>query len=286
MRKLFLVLVIAPLVVIPAYAEIMFKEMVNIPVGEFLMGTNDVSNEDDENGDTSNERPEHPVYLDACEIDKYEVTVEEYMRCVIAKKCASPHRGDLKYYRPHEPVRMVNWLDASNYCRWIGKRLPTEAEWEKAARGQNDFINPWGNRPVRDEVSNLPMKYEADGAIGGGFGDIGRHKNDMSGYGVYDMAGGVSEWVADWYSFDYSNSASRNPQGPLKSETRGDLAKPMRTVRGGSFLTNIKGAFQKSYFSLTRYGLEPEAATPWIGFRCAKSMAILKNPLNNRGRKQ
>jgi iron(II)-dependent oxidoreductase len=267
MKNLFLILVITLPLIIPVNAEDGSKEMAIIPAGEFLMGTNDVN---DENDDTSGEQPEHRVYLDSYEIDKYEVTVEEYMRCVTAKKCTAFPRDDLKYYKSHEPSRMVSWFEARNYCSWVGKRLPTEAEWEKAARGQNNYINPWGNRPVKDEVDNLPVKYEADSAIGGGFGDIGRHKNDMSGYGVYDMAGNVSEWVADWYFFDYQHSDSRNPKGPPKSETRGDLTKPMRTIRGGSFLTNIKGAFQKSYFSLARYGLEPDTGTPWIGFRCAK----------------
>ena len=245
------------------YGEIGSKDMVFVPTGEFVMGTND------KNNDTDGQQPEHRVYLDAYEIDKYEVTVEEYLRCVAAKKCASPSKGDLKYYKPREPIRMVNWFEARNYCAWISKRLPTEAEWEKAARGPNNYINPWGNRPVKNEV---------DGAIGGGLANVGSYKNDMSGYGLYDTGGNVSEWAADWFAFDYKHAGSRNPQGPQKGETSRYLTEPMRTVRGGSFLTNIKGAFHESYFSLVRYGLEPKTGTPWIGFRCARSVTAQKKP--------
>ena len=227
------------------------------------MGTND------KNDDTEGAQPEHRVYLDAYEIDKYEVTVEEYIRCVAAHKCTSLPKEDLKYYKPKQPARMVTWDEARSYCAWVGKRLPTEAEWEKAARGPNNYINPWGNRPVKNEV---------DSAIGGGLANVGSYKNDMSGYSVYDMAGNVSEWVADWFAFDYKHADSRNPQGPPKGETSRYLAEPMRTVRGGSFLTNIKGAFQESYFSLARYGVKPGSGTPNVGFRCAKSVMTQKKP--------
>lgn len=261
MKKIFFAAILA--LHMPVFAGNDDQEMVHIPAGDFIMGTNDSHSDADGNSDTEGEQPAHKVYLDSYEIDKYEVTVEEYLRCVAAKKCSAIPKGDLKFYAAKEPARMVSWYDAHNFCRWAGKRLPTEAEWEKAARGTSNFINPWGNRPVENEI---------DSAVGGGFGVVGLHQNDKTDYGVYDMAGNVSEWVSDWYTFDYRSSGSHNPQGPKIGETSQYLSKPMRTARGASYQTNIKGDFRESYFSLSRYGVEPAVGTPTIGFRCAKSI--------------
>jgi formylglycine-generating enzyme required for sulfatase activity len=223
--------------------------MILIPAGEFIMGTND--------SDVSWTGPEHRVYLDAYKIDKHEVTVEEYLQCVKAKKC-SPIGSDIQYFKSKEPIREVSWFDADNYCKWAGKRLPTEAEWEKAARGPKGYVNPWGNREMK----------KGDAAIGGvgEFANVCSYKNDRSEYGVYDMAGNVEEWVADWFSDDYyKHSPYKNPKGPLKGEGR--------TVRGGSFLANIKGAEGISFFSTTRYGVPSNAGPGNLGFRCVRTVA-------------
>lgn len=237
------------------------NQVVRIPAGEFFMGTDDSYSNAEGVSETDGAQPAHKVFLDSYEIDRYEVTVLKYMKCVSMKKCRAIPKEYLKFYGSNEPIRMVSWYDAQSYCLWAGMRLPTEAEWERAARGSSNSANPWGNRGVKNEV---------DSAIGGSFGNVGNHPLDKSDFGVYDMAGNVSEWVSDWFSFDYKHAQSKNPQGPQAGETNQYLTKPMRTVRGRNFQTNIKGNFQESYFSISRYGVEPSIGTPTIGFRCAR----------------
>ena len=219
--------------------------MVLIPAGEFQMGSNDGSD---------NEKPVHTVYLDAFYMDKYEVTNALYKKFVDTTGHRAPHYwSDPKYNAPNQPVVGVNWHDAVAYAEWAGKRLPTEAEWEKAARGGlSGKKYPWG-----DLISHDDANYEGtagrdqwqDTAPVGSFAP--------NGYGLYDMAGNVFEWCSDWYGSDYySSSPKNNPKGPSSGE--------YRVIRDGGWYDNANGLrvavrFYSPQFR-TFYGL---------GFRCA-----------------
>ncbi|MCS6861887.1 MAG: SUMF1/EgtB/PvdO family nonheme iron enzyme [Abditibacteriales bacterium] len=231
-------------------------DMVLIPAGEFIMGKDD--GEDDE-------KPAHKVYLDAYWIDKYEVTNEQYAkfldhitRTKDHSKChPNEPRGknhtpkfwkDSQLNQPKQPVVGVDWFDAYAYAHWAGKRLPTEAEWEKAARGTDERDYPWGNDWI-DELANVD---------GDAPREVGSFPDGASPYGVMDMAGNVWEWCADWYDF-YRKEAQRNPQGPPASP-RG-----MRVLRGGSWHDDMD-ACRAPY----RMGATLLLREAYIGFRCAK----------------
>lgn len=225
--------------------------MVYIPAGEFQMGS--------ETGD-NDEKPIHNVYLDAFWIDQTEVTNAMYANCVAAGGCAKP--SSAAYLEdgahPNHPVAFTSWKDASSYCTWAGRRLPTEAEWEKAARGGLESKSyPWGDEtPVCDKgVNNGAQKSGCGGPM------IPVASFGRNGYGLYDMAGNVWEWVADWYSIDYySSSPGSNPTGPLSGEER--------VVRGGSWPSD------DSYVrSASRGRFDPVFVAIDIGFRCSRSAA-------------
>jgi len=179
--------------------------MAYIPAGEFIMGSPE--------GEGSNdEQPQHRVYLDAYFIDIYEVTNAQFAQFVTATGYQG--EGDWrKYYtsgKEKHPVVNVTWNDANAYCQWAGKRLPTEAEWEKAARGTDGRRYPWGNEWA-------PSKCNAAGSADGyeRTAPVGSFPASASPYRVMDMAGNVWEWVADWYDKNYyRRSPQRNPQGP------------------------------------------------------------------------
>jgi serine/threonine-protein kinase len=192
-------------------------EMAYIPAGNFEMGSE--SGEEDE-------RPVHTVYLDAYWIDKYEVTNAQYALCVQAGECDVPlcgNYGDPKY--DDHPVVCVRWYDALAYAKWVDGRLPTEAEWEKAARGGLEGqLYPWGNE---DPVCTLDAVNGAQIA-GCEFDTVEVGSFAPNGYGLYDMAGNVWEWVTDWYHAEYySISPSENPVGSSYGS--------YRVLRGGSF---------------------------------------------------
>jgi formylglycine-generating enzyme required for sulfatase activity/tRNA A-37 threonylcarbamoyl transferase component Bud32 len=225
--------------------------MVFVPAGEFTMGSNEGN---------SDEKPQHPVYLDAFWIDKYEVTNALYKKCVDAGKCQSPnptrsytrssYYGNASF--DNYPVIYVSWNDAKTYCEWAGKRLPTEAEWEKAARGTDGRIYPWGNTFDK----SLLNSYESN------IGDttqVGKYLGGASPYGALDMAGNVWEWVADWYNSTYYTSSPRdNPKGPSSGQ--------YRVVRGGAWDYsggNVRPAYRSRY--------APSDANDLVGFRCARS---------------
>lgn len=230
---------------------------VTIPGGEFQMGS--------ENGD-DNEKPVHPVDVDEFQIGKYEVTNRQYAQCVKAGVCKG---GGLEYqdffgnrlnllndvsYADH-PVVVISWFQAHTYCGWIGGRLPTEAEWEKAARGADGRTYPWGSVIPAMELLNF------NGEIGDTT-QVGNYANGVSPYGVYDMAGNVWEWVNDWYQSDYYatlGDKASNPQGPSTGDGR--------VLRGGAWLNlvdNVRSAL--------RSWSNPSDTYSTVGFRCSRDV--------------
>jgi formylglycine-generating enzyme required for sulfatase activity len=217
------------------------ESMVFVPPGEFLLGNNVVA-------------------LDAFWIDKTEVTNAMYARCVQAGSCSAPSAIDsnlrVSYYGNPEfdnyPVIFVSWLDASDYCAWTGGRLPTEAEWEKAARGSDGRRFPWGdNDPLG--IDGL-LNYRAQDTA-----EVGSFPAGASPYGALDMAGNVAEWVADWLTLDYyNNPPASNPLGPEAGE--------YRVWRGGSW-ANTSTDWILTY---SRAGNLPTDTSSGIGFRCVQ----------------
>jgi len=230
--------------------------MVLVPSGAFWMGSD---------ADTEAERPRRRVWLDAFAIDRYEVTFERYRAFLEATGRAPPFWGEAwaRAYdwvdgRPPEghgdhPVVVVSWHDADAFCRWAGGRLPTEAEWEKAARGTDGRRYPWGDRY---ETARANAYGEEDGHLTSAA--AGSYPSGGSPCGAQDMAGNVWEWCADWYDpAYYSQGPERNPKGPAEG-TR-------KVVRGGSL-----GAVPALLRTTFRMGNDPSFRAAAIGFRCVK----------------
>lgn len=215
-----------------------------IPAGGTLIGTN--SGEDDES-------PTHLVYLDAFWIYQTEITNAQYTRFVeeTGRKAPETLQGLL---RDH-PVINVTWFDADAYCQWAGGRLPTEAEWERAARGSNGRTYPWGNR--WDETKANSVEKDDGYNV---TAPVGSFPKGASPYSVLDMAGNVWEWVADYYSKDYySSSSAKNPTGPEEGS--------LKVLRGGSWLND-----ELSLRATERVGGIPASSFSNYGFRCAQSL--------------
>ena len=207
------------------------SKIVTIPAGEFLMGCDPW---DSRSPCLDGESPSHIVYLDGFAIDLTEVSNSQYALCVAHDACRPPHFGDsdlqsAKYENPdfsNFPVTNVNWYDARDYCRWVGKRMPSEAEWEKAARGdQDERFYPWGDSIPDCSLTNFAG---LNGDCPGGKTPAEDYPAGASPYGLLNMAGNVREWVADWYDANYYFSEPpENPQGP---DTGWE-----KVLRGGSY---------------------------------------------------
>ncbi len=235
------------------------QDMVEVPAGEFTMGLdeNELQAIVDELGGIIkyhfNATPKHKVNLPTFYIDKFEVTNEEYKKFVDATKHAPPEEGweDGNYPSKagKKPVVFINWNDAKAFCEWKGKRLPTEAEWEKAARGNDGRLFPWGKRYKRKKYANTNKERKR------GTTNVGSFKQGVSPSGCFDMAGNVWEWTASFYKPYPGNSHDDEFYGEERY-----------VVRGGSFLN-------PPYDVLTtnRSKFTPVSADENIGFRCAKS---------------
>ncbi|MEQ1848709.1 MAG: formylglycine-generating enzyme family protein, partial [Nitrospira sp.] len=198
--------------------------MVLIPDGEFWMGSPDGEGDKDEH-------PRHQVALVAFYMDKFEVTVSRYAEFMESTNRSSPEYWDQVDRHKHGalPIVGVDWQDAGAYCRWAGKRLPTEAEWEKAARGKDGRTYPWGNEPPTARLANFGKAFTAN-VYDERLAPVDSYAAGKSPYGLHHMAGNVWEWTADLYDEAYyRNSQERSPKGPSSGE--------YRVVRGGSWLS-------------------------------------------------
>ncbi|MBI2891914.1 MAG: SUMF1/EgtB/PvdO family nonheme iron enzyme [Deltaproteobacteria bacterium] len=180
-------------------------DRVLVPAGAFTMGA-------DEGGE-ADERPAHRVEVRAFAIDRLEVSNEDYASCVAAERCRSPRRFGPEPLGARKPVVGVSWFDAGAYCAWAAGRLPTEAEWEKAARGGDARRFPWGDEPVPDDA------HATFGSRHRGPTDVGTKPAGAGPYGALDQAGNVWEWVSDVYGPTYYRDApAANPTGPTCDE--------------------------------------------------------------------
>jgi formylglycine-generating enzyme required for sulfatase activity len=222
---------------------------VYIPEGEYIMG--------DKGNPSLKEYPEHPVYLDAFWMDKFEVTNAMYEKCVKSGECFEPVPRLNPYYGKwayrNLPVVYANWYAAEMYCTWAGRRLPTEAEWEKAARGTDARYFTWGNSKANPRLANFADTLILEPL------PANRYPLGASQYGALNMAGNVREWVADWFDNKYYlTSPYKNPTGPETGKER--------SLRGGAY-----DAIMDDITTFRRFKHEPDSAGLSRGFRCAES---------------
>ncbi len=224
-----------------------------VTAGPFVMGDHDGQYD---------EKPVRLVTLATFEIQRTEVSMKAYMQCVEAGVCAKPRDVSSP---PRHPVTGVRWDDARRYCMWRGWRLPTEAQWEKAARGVDQRRFPWGGDDARGGVGRANC---AEGCTKGAPGNVRRDRTNLvdvdansdgaSPYGALNMAGNAEEWVADWYGEGYNYDAPKQePKGPEKGV--------YRSVRGGEHTQELSVTR-----TTNRYWAKPDTYNSRRGFRCAR----------------
>jgi len=240
------------------------KNMALVPGGFFIMGSNDHGED---------EAPEHKVYLDSYFIDRYEVSASDFAAFLNEVNNVRGYYLDNKYgtlfydgrFKPRKgfenhPINNVKWQGAYEYCRWKGKHLPTEAEWEKAARGKDGKIYPWGNKLPTNNLARYRQVWTKE---------IKHHvmvpvdifTEGTSPYGIHHMAGNVKEWVDDWFDREYYDDPANhiNPKGQIGGE--------YKILRGGSW-RDLKGFIYSSF----RNNSYPDSRLDDYGFRCVKSI--------------
>jgi formylglycine-generating enzyme required for sulfatase activity len=275
-KTLFLILFLV-CAAVPTVAQTTAPDgMVQIPAGKFWMGRDFaifIDSGDFIARDKMDDRPANHVYVDAFSIDKYEVTNADYAKFVQATGAKAPWhwpQGKIPMGQEKFPVANVNWFEATDYCKWLGKRLPTEAEWERAGRGGLERAHyTWGDDTIDKDTeegllspqstfrnTNTPVP-----------GTLGRPWSNAvgtfapNGFGLYDMTGNVMEWTEDWYDNNYYPFMPKNnPKGPEKGR--------YKVVRGAGYADQGGHGFEKlvSYRNFS----DPDTRMTVIGFRCAK----------------
>ncbi|MCG7522049.1 formylglycine-generating enzyme family protein [Ruegeria sp. Ofav3-42] len=235
------------------------KEMVTVPAGEFRMGCKDSDGVFCVPGANA-----HTVYLKEYKIDKYMVTFDRYQECIDAGYCSEPYYGAACNYQMSwagdHPVNCITYEQAEQVCSYEGKRLPTEAEWAKAARGTDGRIYPWGNSP-KSSCDLAVMNQKRGGKMGPGCGagttqPVGSKPKGVSPYGAMDMVGNLWEWTSDWYD-DLPTSAQKNPKGPRWGD--------YKVLRGSSWTSR----YQDELALTVRFPYAPKGQGYVIGARCA-----------------
>lgn len=259
LKKMAVMLVIASIICAGAYRYWRFREpgaeiigqdgvvAVMVPAGNFVMG-------DDL------ESPLRQIYLDSFYIDKYEVTLSRYAKFLEATGGARPPQGWRQSNLESAgalPVVGVDWHDAAAYCRWAGKRLPTDSEWEKAARGEDGRKYPWGSEDPTPAHANFGKS--ADDPYSGGLAPVESRPAGKSPYGAHDMAGNAAEWVSDWFAAGFVRGDVRNPKGPENGTAK--------VIRGGGWYDP-----PERLNSGRRMHASPDTRSDDVGFRCAKDV--------------